>query len=197
MTPLQPSEYDASYFDGSEQALAHNAGYSYYKRWFRNKGENSLGEHWKDYASRLTDTHRFIGKDLLDIGCAKGFLVESMRDLGVNAFGLDVSPYAIGEADPAVQPYLTVGDMKTVLPTYGRNEFDFVTVIQTLECFDPTDLPDIITEINRICRKAVIVVSETGNSDYYIIQPKEWWEALDFAKGTIIISSETKEFIVK
>lgn len=34
---------------------------------------------------------------LLDFGCAKGFLVKAMRILGVDAYGVDVSNYAISQ----------------------------------------------------------------------------------------------------
>jgi tRNA G46 methylase TrmB len=69
MAVLQPSEYDASYFDGRFQAMRHNAGYSTYKRWNRNNSE-----HWKDIAASLNNTHALAGKKVLEIGSAKGFV---------------------------------------------------------------------------------------------------------------------------
>ena len=36
----------------------------------------------------------------LDVGCAMGFLVEALRRRGVDAFGIDVSEYAIAHVDP-------------------------------------------------------------------------------------------------
>ena len=43
---------------------------------------------------------------VLDVGCAKGFLVEALRDRGVEAFGIDVSEYAIGEVRPDIRAIL-------------------------------------------------------------------------------------------
>jgi len=196
MILLQPEEYDASYFDGSDQALKHNAGYSSYKRWYRKDGENSTGEFWKDYAVELNINGRFIGKKLLDIGCAKGFLVEDLRELGVDAYGMDVSSYAIGES--AVQPYLTVGDARTDLAQYKRNEFDFIISTRVLECFSEAELPDIISEMNRISRKQVHVIDDENlNENFYLKKSLTWWKSLGFQKGTILISQQSKNILIK
>ncbi len=40
-------------------------------------------------------------KKVLDVGCAKGFLVEAVRPRGVEAFGNDISEYAMGEGGAA------------------------------------------------------------------------------------------------
>jgi GT2 family glycosyltransferase len=46
---------------------------------------------------------------VLDAGCAKGFLVECLRDRGVEAYGIDISEYAISEVRADIQPYCRVG----------------------------------------------------------------------------------------
>ena len=101
MAVLLPVEYDASYFDGVTQALAHNAGYSRYARWpsadagRMTEGRASTGEYWRDKAVEMVHRFDLVGKSVLEIGCAKGFLVEDMVAEGVDAFGLDVSAWAI------------------------------------------------------------------------------------------------------
>src|SRR5437867_12330579 len=50
-------------------------------------------------------------KRVLDAGCAKGFLVESLRDRGIEAFGIDISEYAISEVRPDIRPYCRVGSL--------------------------------------------------------------------------------------
>ena len=39
--------------------------------------------------------HLSKGQKVLDIGCAKGFLVKDLVDLGIDAVGIDISKYAI------------------------------------------------------------------------------------------------------
>src|SRR5438067_1079176 len=48
---------------------------------------------------------------VFDAGCAWGFLVEAFRDRGVEAWGVDLSPYAIGKVRQDLQPYCRVGSL--------------------------------------------------------------------------------------
>lgn len=186
MELLQPNEYDASYFDGHSQRVRHNAGYYRYKRWARNAGENSTGEFYKDIAQRLDNKYNLSGKKILEIGCAKGFIVEDLREFGADAYGLDISSYAIGEASPLVQPYLTVGDIRTSLSGYTNNEFDGILSLRTLECLSDLEIPLVITEMNRIANKQIHIIEEEPNPRFYNAHPISWWANLGFKAGTIL-----------
>ena len=47
----------------------------------------------------------------LDVGCARGYLVEALRELGVDAHGCDVSGYAVEHAAPGALGYVRLGDL--------------------------------------------------------------------------------------
>src|SRR5579862_3672374 len=47
------------------------------------------------------------GDSILDFGCARGYVVRAFRELGYNAYGYDISRWAIENADLAAYPYLT------------------------------------------------------------------------------------------
>ena len=47
-------------------------------------------------AERIVDI--FNPKKVLDAGCACGYLVAALRDKGVEAYGIDISDYAIEKA---------------------------------------------------------------------------------------------------
>src|ERR1039457_1971165 len=66
---------------------------------------------------------------VFDAGCAFGMLVESLRDRGVEAWGVDISAYAIANVRPDMRPYCQVGSISE--PFGGR--FDLVTCIEVLE----------------------------------------------------------------
>lgn len=189
MAVLQPSEYDQSYFDGSKATYRHNAGYGKYERWYRKEGEGSLGEYWKDYANRWVNHLAIANKKVLEIGCAKGFLVKDLRDAGVDAYGIDVSQYAIDNCESEVAPYLTVVDARTGLTGYKRNEFDVLLSFRFMECIPEADIPDLIDEMNRISKLQVHVIDETSNQ-YYIEQPLEWWINFDWDKNTRLVANE-------
>ena len=197
MTVLQPEEYNESYFDGRKATLRHNAGYGKYARWHRHDGVNSLGEIWLDKAKELFDKYQLKDKKVLDIGCAKGFLVKDLRDMGVDAYGLDVSPYAIGEAEEESKPYLTVGDARITLASYSDGEFDVVFSFRFLECVPEADLPNLISEMNRISKFQFHEVDERPNSKFYHTKSVEDYKGYSFSKGTTILGKEDKVEVVK
>lgn len=194
MTVLQPNEYNASYFDGASQSLKHNAGFSKYVRWERNGSE-----FWLDIAKHLKEKNILSGK-VLELASAKGFITEDLRNLGIDAYGIDVSQYAYDQADPSVKPYLTVGDVRTALAGYSNKEFDFVFSVRLMECVDDADIPDLITEINRISKKQAHIIT-TGNhinTNYYNFKSLSSWLSYDWNKKTVLSQyNKLTNFLIK
>lgn len=50
------------------------------------------------------------GDVILDYGCARGYVVKAFRMLGYEAFGIDVSEWAIENADPEAKPYCVLAN---------------------------------------------------------------------------------------
>ena len=71
----------------------------------------------------------------LDAGCAMGMLVESLRDRGVDAYGIDISEYAIGQIPPALRPYCSVGSISTPF----ERDYDLIVCIEVLEHMPPDE----------------------------------------------------------
>lgn len=178
MKLLEPNEYDASYFDGQKNRQSHNAGYSVYEKKFRSSGENSLGEYYKDTANKLKEIYSLEGKKVLEIGCAKGFVVQSLRELGVDAYGLDISSYAIGEAESWVKPYLNVGDARTYLVNYKSKEFDLVLSIAFIECLTDKEAETLSQKCTRIGELVLHVTENDEPTEYYNGHSVEKWKAI-------------------
>ena len=66
---------------------------------------------------------------VLDAGCAMGFLVEKLRERGVEAFGVDISEYAISQAHPDMRPFCWVGSVAAPL----QRRYDLIVTIEVLE----------------------------------------------------------------
>lgn len=47
------------------------------------------------------------GSRVLDFGCARGYVVKALRGLGYDAHGVDISEWAITNADEETKPYLS------------------------------------------------------------------------------------------
>ena len=60
---------------------------------------------------------------ILDFGCAKGFVVHGLRLLGYEAFGVDVSEYAIAQAPKEVNGYVSrIEPFEEISVNDGRSE---------------------------------------------------------------------------
>ena len=72
---------------------------------------------------------------VLDIGCAYGLLVEKLRDRGCDAWGIDVSDYALSRARSDIIQYLSVD---TLLRPRKR-KFDLIVSIEVIEHIEEMD----------------------------------------------------------
>lgn len=197
MTLLTPTEYNASYFDGRSQASRHNAGYGQYERWYRNDSE-----FWKDKAAAWVNHLTLAGKKVLEIGCAKGFLVKDLRDAGVDAYGLDISSYAINACEDGMLPFLTVGDAR-LLSTMGyvRNEFDVLITSRFLDCLSDAEVTAFNTTASFISKKQVHLISppEKASTEWYNVKTaQQWLDGFSWPKGTVIAEYNAEEaFLTK
>ena len=126
--------------------------------------EESLGvdysdrEYWSSFFGRIAKkiVEEFNPKTVLDAGCASGYLVEALRDLGVEAYGIDISEYAIHSAREDIKEYLNVQSLTENLPQSFPKFYDLVVTIEVLEHLYAEDGKK---AIERIC----------GYSDIYTI----------------------------
>lgn len=90
------SEYGWEYFDGLRE-------YGY--------GGYSYDGRWVPVAQRMVEHFGLRpGDRVLDVGCAKGFLVKDLCDLGIDAYGLDISEYAVRQCPPEIVGRLHIGN---------------------------------------------------------------------------------------
>ncbi|MBY0430654.1 MAG: class I SAM-dependent methyltransferase [Rhodospirillales bacterium] len=92
------------------------------------------------------------GDRVLDIGCAKGFLVKDLMLAcpGLEAFGLDISSYALMNCEPEVVGRLHSGSAES-LP-FPDGSFDCVLSLNTLHNLDRPVLIQALREIERVAR---------------------------------------------
>jgi SAM-dependent methyltransferase len=90
------------------------------------------------------------GMRVLDIGCAKGFLVKDLIKVcpGLEVFGLDISLYALMHCEPEVVGRLHLGTAE-LLPFPDRS-FDCVLSLNTVHNFSRQRAIKVMQEIERI-----------------------------------------------
>jgi ubiquinone/menaquinone biosynthesis C-methylase UbiE len=90
------------------------------------------------------------GNRILDVGCAKGFLVKDLMKVcpGLDAFGLDISEYALMRCEKDVVGRLHLGTA-TKLP-FPDASFDAVISINTIHNLDRDGVVRALREIERL-----------------------------------------------
>lgn len=116
---------------------------------------------------------------ILDAGCAKGFLVEALREKGIEAFGVDISDYAIGQAHEKIRPYLKVQSLTEALDT----RYDLIISIEVLEHMPQKEA---LIAIERLCSATDDIIFSSSPFDYgepthINVHPPEYWSA-EFAR---------------
>jgi protein-L-isoaspartate(D-aspartate) O-methyltransferase len=127
--------FDFEYFDGDRR-------YGY--------GGYAYDGRWQPFARALAERYGLgPGSRVLDVGCAKGFLVHDLRTVvGADARGVDVSTYAIAHALPEAAPYLSVANA-VELP-FEDGSFDLVVSINTLHNLRLPELERALRELDRV-----------------------------------------------
>ena len=90
------------------------------------------------------------GDRILDIGCAKGFLVKDLMSAcpGLEAFGLDISEYALMNCEPEVVGRLHLGSCDK-LP-FPENSFTAAVSINTIHNLDRDGVIRSLKEMQRV-----------------------------------------------
>jgi SAM-dependent methyltransferase len=96
---------------------------------------------------------------VLDVGCARGLLVQALLEKGTDAHGTDISETAVASADPDVRSNLSVAT--AVDPIEGS--WDLVTCIEVVEHMSPADAEKAIA---NMCTVTDRVLFSSGPGDY-------------------------------
>ena len=142
--------FDQEFFDGDRKF-----GYGGYK----------YDGRWEPVARKLVEVYG-LKKDarILDIGCAKGFLLYEFKKILPDATlkGFDISSYAIKNAKEEIRKDLFVHRAQDPYP-FKNGEFDLVVSLTTLHNLLIGELKLALQEIERVGKNKYIVVEGFRN----------------------------------
>ena len=152
-------QYGEMYFDGPRDYGY--GGYRYDGRWIRSR------------ATSLRISASSPGMRVLDVGCGKGFLVKDLLQVcpGLEAFGLDISLYALMHCEPEVVGRLHLGTAEK-LPFPDRS-FDCVLCLNTVHNFPRPRAVKVMQEIQRVSAGRAFVQVDS----YHTPEQKEIFES--------------------
>ena len=97
--------------------------------------------------------------NFLDAGCAIGFLVEALRDRGVDAHGFDISAFAIRSIPEALRPFIHEGSLLDEI----EGTFDMISCIEVLEHLEEEFAQP---AIENLCRHTDAVLFSSSPDDF-------------------------------
>ncbi len=141
-------------------------------------GENyERGNGWEEIFARQAEriVKELNPKNSLDVGCAAGYLVEGLRDRGVDAKGIDVSEYAISKVRDDIKPFCKIQSATEPI----QEKYDLITCIEVMEHLSPEDFT---LAIDNMCQATdTIIFSSTPfdfneESHFSVNTPSFWAE---------------------
>ena len=146
-------QFGREFFDGDR-----NHGYG---------GFNYMSRFWQPVIPTFKEYWNLSSNSsLLDVGCAKGFMLHDLAELipGITVKGVDISKYAIENAIPDMKLHVEVANA-TNLP-FKDDSFDVVISINTIHNLEREECGKALQEIERVSRgKSFITVDAYRNEE--------------------------------
>ena len=145
-------KFDVEYYDGDR--LTGYGGYGYSPRF------------WTDTVAHIVDVYSLSNDSkILDIGCAKGYMMYDLSLLIPEAEikGVDISQYAKDHAIEPMKENIVVSNANN-LP-FPDDYFDLVIAINTLHNLPLIDCKQAFREINRVTRNNSFVMNDAWKDD--------------------------------
>ena len=185
----------SEFFDKSYYETGPQSGKSLYQnyRWIPEL-TIPLAHHIVSY----TEQHGDEFKTIMDFGCAKGYLVYALRLLGREAYGVDISEYAISQAPKEVN-----GHVKAIEPQSNDFKYcDLMLAKDILEHIPYVNLVDQMKVIRERCNRIFAIIPLAKDNKYiipayeldkshYIREDKEWWIGVFQRAGFINFQATT------
>jgi hypothetical protein len=140
-------------------------------------------EHWMKFFHEIA---RRIARDLephtmLDAGCAMGLLVEQLVEVGIDAYGIDISEYAIGRAPELVRDRVRVQSLTEPID----RRFDLIVCLEVLEHLARDDAEK---AMDNLCAASDRVLFSSSPLDYaeathVNVHPPEVWSEMFSRRG--------------
>jgi ubiquinone/menaquinone biosynthesis C-methylase UbiE len=158
---LIASKFSKEYFDGTRSQGY--GGYYYDGRWVK-------------IAKKLIKKFKLKkGSKVLDVGCAKGFLMHDLKKVSKNkieVYGIDVSKYAKSRAMSSVRSKINIMNCKKL--NFKDNSFDLVIAINVVHNLSSNLCKKSIKEIQRVSGGKAFIQVDAYRNDNELKILKKW-----------------------
>lgn len=137
-----------------------------------------------------------LSGEWLEVGCAFGWVVDNLLDLEIDAFGFDISKYAIKHAPEEIRYRLKCSDgLNATL--YNEERFDVIVSFETAEHVPMLNVGTWLYNLASWLKPGgelflTICLGNDNNrglndidESHQTLQPREWWEDRLSEKGLV------------
>jgi ADP-heptose:LPS heptosyltransferase/2-polyprenyl-3-methyl-5-hydroxy-6-metoxy-1,4-benzoquinol methylase len=180
--PIPGEWYDADYFETGVKS-----------NWRQ-------GYTWPLFAGLFQETATFLTSifseavSYLDIGCATGFLVRTLREQGKECWGFDHSPWAIEHTAACMQPFIMQASVDDV--SYDR-QFDVLLALSVFESLTEEQAMAFLSRARHWTRQAIFATisssqnapeealsqRDDGDLSHITIKNRQWWHEVFLRAG--------------
>ena len=129
---------------------------------------------------------------IIDFGCSKGYLVKALRLLNIEAYGLDISEYAISQVDPDTKKFCKLIDKENYAPF--NLHFDWVISKDVMEHMTLDAIKLFLNTFAKNSSKMFHVIPLGDDKKFRIgdmhldkshiqIHDEDWWEDIFLQSG--------------
>ncbi len=155
------SDFDYHYFDDPDRVTGFGG--------FHEDGNGAEGA--RDFKSEAELIASIPGvHTVLDVGCAKGYLVKALRQMGFEAHGIDISDYAVQNSDPQAKPFLRVLRVQELGPT---EKYDIIHARGVFVYLTLSEIKKTLQQLFEVARLGVVIADPTRE------QIQEWYDQRD------------------
>ena len=130
-------------------------------------------------------------QSFLDAGCAKGFLVRTLREKGKEAWGFDHSSCALERAEQSVKPFVRRASVEDV---HCDEPIDMLLAFSLFECLTEEQALSFLRQARGWTRQALLAVitvaddtaaetSDDRDLSHMTLRPRAWWHKLLLRAG--------------
>jgi 2-polyprenyl-3-methyl-5-hydroxy-6-metoxy-1,4-benzoquinol methylase len=157
------------------------------------------GYTWPLFGGLFQETAAFLNSSFseatsyLDIGCAKGFLIRTLHELGQECWGFDYSQWAIEHAEECARPFIMQASVDDI--SYDR-QFDVLVALSIFESLTESQALSFLCRARAWTRQALFATipsfqqeeeefSRKDNHDlsHITIKSRQWWHELFLRAG--------------
>ena len=172
--PIPGDWYDADYFEHGVKSNWDD-GYS-----------------WTAFRGLFRETAGFLAamfpeaESFLDAGCAKGFLVQGLREAGREAWGFDSSPWAIAHAVEPAAPFLKLAAAESA---QWDRAFDFTLAFDLFSHLTEEQAAAALTRARFWTKIALLAVTQLEGAavgrdrSHVTLRSRQWWHQQFIAAG--------------